>query len=103
MDDALLGLHGAPTALETEWPCHHTDCQSAGSLRYLGHDGGSTGSGSATFARRDEDHVGALQRLLDFGPMFLGSLPSDLRVTPCTKTPGEVPADIQLHVGVAHK
>ena len=73
--DAVVGLQRALAALERERPRDDADGQRADLLLGdLGDDGRGTGSGAAALARGDEDHVGALERLLDLGAVLLGGL-----------------------------
>ena len=52
---------------------------------------------------RDEHHVRTLQSLLDVNPVLLRRLPPDLRVAPRPQPPGQLTADVQLQIGVAHQ
>src|SRR5205814_4054193 len=101
--DALFGLARALGALEIERPRDHADGQRAdlvlGDLR---HDRGRSGAGAAALARRDEDHVGALERLLDVVARLSRRAEPDLRVGAGPEALGELMADVQLDVGVAH-
>jgi hypothetical protein len=54
-------------------------------------------------AGRDEHHVCALQRLLDVVARLGGRALPDVRVGAGAETLGELVADIQLDVGVAHR
>ncbi len=101
--DALLGLHGPAPTLEGEGPGDDADGQGAQTLGDLGHHGRGAGPGPAALAGRDEDHVGALEGLLDVGPVLLGRLAPDLGITPRTQAPGELATDVELEVGVAHE
>src|SRR5690606_4187621 len=69
----------------------------------LGHHGGSTRTGAAALAGGDEDHVGALQHLLDLLAVLLGGLATDLGVGAGAEAAGELAPDVELHVGVAHE
>ena len=70
--DALLGLVRAPPALEGERPGDDADRERAEALGRLGDDRGGAGAGAAALAGGDEDHVGALQHLLDLLEVLLG-------------------------------
>ena len=75
--DAELGLLGALAALERERPCHDTDGQRAELARDLGDDRRAAGAGAAALAGGHEDHVRALERLLQFVAALLrGRLPT---------------------------
>jgi hypothetical protein len=63
----------------------------------------TTGAGTAPLARRDEHHVGALQRLLDVGSMLFGRLTTYFRIAPRTQSARQLPTEVQLQVGVAHE
>ena len=52
----------------------------ADGLGDLGHDRGAAGAGAAALAGGDEDHVGALEHLLDLVAVLLGGLAADLGV-----------------------
>ena len=65
--------------------------------------GRATGAGAATLTRGDEDHVGPLEDLLDLLGVVLGGLLADLGVGARTEAAGELAADVELDVGVAHQ
>ena len=67
----------------------------------LGDDGGRTGSGAASLAGGDEDHVGALQRLLDVVAALGRGSGTDLGLTAGAEAAGQLLADRELDVGVA--
>jgi hypothetical protein len=50
-----------------------------------------------------ENHVGALEHLFDLVPVILRGLPPDLRLGAGAQSPGELAADIELDIGVAHQ
>ena len=101
--DAGVGLAAAATALEAERAGHHADGQGAQRAGDLGHDGCAAGAGAAALAGRDEDHVGALEDLLDLLGVVLGGLAADLGVGAGAEAAGELAADVELDVGVAHE
>ena len=72
-------------------------------LAMLGDDRRGAGAGAAALARGDEHHVGALEHLFDLVGVGLGGGLADLGVAAGAETPGELPADVELHVGVAHE
>ena len=78
--DAGLGLVRAATTLEGEGASHHTDGQRAQRAGDAGHDRSATGAGAAALAGGHEDHVGALEDLLDLVGVVLGRLLADLGV-----------------------
>src|SRR5699024_8154002 len=59
--------------------------------------------GATPLTGSHEDHVGPLEDLLDLLGVVLGSLPALVRVGSRAETAGQLPADVQLHVGVAHQ
>ena len=101
--DAGLRLGRAALALEREGPGDHTDGQRAQRAGDPGHDGGATGTRAATFAGGHEDHVGALQGVLDVLGVILGGLSALVRVGPGAEAAGQLAADVELDVGVAHQ
>ena len=101
--DADLGLHDAAFALEPEWPGDHADRQRAERPRHVRHHRGTASAGAAALAGRDEDHVGPLEDLLDLFSVILCRPAADIGVGAGAKPPGELTADIELDVGVAHE
>ena len=61
------------------------------------------GAGTAALASRHEHHVGALERVLDVLRVILGRLAALVRIRAGPKTAGEIAADVQLDVGIAHQ
>ena len=100
---ALLGLLGAHAPLERERLGHDTDGERAELASDLRDDGCPTGSGSSALAGRDEDHVRALQRLLQLVAALLRSGRSDLRIRAGTQAASRHRADVDLHVGLRHQ
>ena len=98
-----VGLGGPALALEGERPGHHADGQRAQRPGDPGHDRRAAGPGAATFAGGHEDHVGALERVLDVLGVVLGRLPTLVRVGSGAKAAGQLTADVELDVGVAHQ
>ena len=68
----------------------------------LGDHRRGAGAGAAALAGGDEDHVGALERLLDVVARLGRGALADLRVGARAEPLGEVVADVQLDVGVRH-
>ena len=99
----VVGLVGAAAALEGERPGHDADGQRAERAGDPGHDRRAAGAGAAALARGDEDHVGALEHLLDLLRVVLGGLLADLGVGAGAEAAGELAADVELDVGVAHQ
>src|SRR5439155_5871462 len=67
------------------------------------HDGGAAGPGSATLTGRDEHHVGALEDLLDLGPVLLGGTAADLGIRAGSQPSSGLPPDIKLYVSFRHE
>ena len=86
--DARLGLAGPTAALEGERPGDDADGQRAERAGDAGDDRRATGAGAAALAGRHEDHVGALEDLLDLLGVVLGGLAADLRVGAGAETRG---------------
>ena len=101
--DAGLGLVGAAATLEGERTGHDTDGERAQALGDPRDDGGTTGAGATTLAGGDEDHVGPLEDLLDLLGVVLGGALADLGVGAGAEPAGELTADVELDVGVAHQ
>src|SRR5262249_45358246 len=68
-----------------------------------GEDRRAAGPGAAAFTRSDEDHVGALQRLLQLVARLGRGLTADVRVGAGAEAARRLGADVDLHVGVAHE
>ena len=101
--DALLGLARALRALERRTARDDADGQRADLvLGDLGDHRRGAGAGAAALAGGDEDHVGALERLLDVVARLGGRAVADLRVGAGAEALGQVVADVELDVGVAH-
>src|SRR5258706_587009 len=101
----LSRMPRAPSAAasEAERACDDADGECADAACQFGDDRCRAGARSAAFTSGDEHHVGALQDLFDLVAMRLGGVPADIRIAARTKTPGEVTADVELDVGVAHQ
>ena len=69
----------------------------------LGDDRRAAGARAAALAGGDEDHVGALERLLQLVPALLRGGQADGRVGAGAEAAGRLRADVDLHVGVAHQ
>ena len=100
--DALERLLHPPFALELERLGDRADGEGADLfLGDLGDHRGRTGAGAATLAGGDEDHVGALQRLLDLVAALGRGARPDLGVAAGAEAAGQLLADRELDVGVA--
>ncbi len=98
-----LRLLGALAALEGERPRDDADrqrSQLAGSLR---DDRRAARPGAAALARGDEDHVRALERLLDLVAALERRGLADLGIRAGAEAARRGGADMELHVGVAHE
>ncbi len=99
--DPLERLLHASFALELERFGDRADGEGADLLLGdLGDHRGRAGAGAAALARGDEDHVGALQRLLDLIPGLGRGARADLWVATGAEPTGELLADRKLDVGV---
>ena len=67
------------------------------------HDRRAAGAGAAALAGGHEDHVGALEDLLDLLAVVLGGLAADVGLGAGAQPAGELAADVELDVGVAHQ
>ena len=56
-----------------------------------------------TFAGGDEHHVGTLDHFLDLVSVRLGGIAANVGIAAGAQATGEVTADVELHVGVAHQ
>ena len=82
----------------------HADGQRADLvLGDLGDDRRGAGAGAAALARGDEHHVRALQRLLDLIARLGRRAHADVRIGAGAEPLGELVADVELDVGVAHR
>ena len=81
----------------------HADGERTHAAGDLGDDRRGTGAGTATLARGDEHHVGALDHLFDLFAVALGSIATHFGITARTEAASEVSTDVELHVGIAHQ
>ena len=93
----------AAAALEAERPRHDADRERLELARELGDDGRRTGAGAAALAGGDEDHVGALERLLQLVAALHPGGVTDDRIGAGAEAARRLRADVDLHVGVAHQ
>ena len=101
--DALLGLLRALAALERERLRDDADGQRLELAAELGDDRRAARAGAAALAGGDEDHVGALERLLQLVAALLRGREPDCRVGAGAEAAGRLRADVDLHVGVRHE
>ena len=100
--DALERLLHPPLALELEGLGDRADGEGADLLLGdLGDHRRRAGAGAAALAGGDEDHVGALQRLLDLVAALGRGARADLGVAAGAEAAGQLLADRELDVGVA--
>jgi hypothetical protein len=60
-------------------------------------------TGAAALTGGDEDHVGALEHLEQLLAVVVGGLTADHRVSAGSEPARQVPADVQLDVGIRHQ
>ena len=70
---------------ETEGPGDDTHGEGANGPGDFGHDGGATGSGPTTLAGGDEDHVGALEDILQLRLVLFSGRTADLGLAPAPR------------------
>ena len=103
LGDARLGLARPAAALERERPRDDADGQRLELAGDLGDDRRAARAGAAALARGDEDHVRALERLLQLVARLGRGLAADGRVGAGAEPARRLRADVDLHVGVAHQ
>ena len=101
--DADLGLHLAALALEGERPGDDADGEGADLPRDVADDRGAAGAGATAFAARHEHHVGAAKHLFDLFLVVFGRVLADVGVGARAEATGQLAADVELDVGVAHE
>ncbi len=101
--DAGLGRVGPPTALEAEGTGDHADRQGTQRTGDPGDDRRAAGARPPALAGGDEDHVRALEHLLDLLGVLLGRPAADLGVGAGAQPPGELAPDVELDVGITHQ
>ena len=98
-----LSLGRSAPAFEAEGSCDDADGEGAEASRDPGHHGGAARARAASLSGGDEHHVRASKDVLDLLGMVLCSLSADLGVGSGSQTTGEVPADVELHIGITHQ
>ena len=93
---------GPALALKRERTRDHAYGESAQLLGELGDHRRGAGAGAAALARRHKDHVGTLESVAQLVLVLHGGLVADGRVGSRAEAPGDLAADVDLHVGVAH-
>ncbi len=101
--DAEVRLRRTHPSLEAERPGHDADRERPDLARDLRDDRRGAGARSAAFTGGDEDHVRALQDLLDLVAVLVGGVPPDLRVRARAETPRRLASDVELHLGLGHE
>ena len=101
--DPDLGLLGAPPALEAERPRDDAHGERLELAAELGHDRRRAGARAAALAGGDEDHVGALQRLLQLVARLLRGGEPDGRVCAGAEAARRLRSDVDLDVGIRHQ
>ena len=97
----MLSLLRTLPPLEVERLRDDADRQRAELATELRDDRGGTGARPATLAGGDEDHVGALQRLLQLIPALLRRRQPNGRIRTRSEAASGRGADVDLHVRVA--
>ena len=100
LDPDLRLLRPAP-ALEAERPRDDADGQRLELTAELGHDRRRARAGATALAGGDEDHVGALERLLQLVARLLCGREADGRIRAGAEAARRLRADVDLDVGVA--
>ena len=98
--DADLGLVGAALALEGERLRDDADGQRLELATELGNDRRGAGPRATALTGGDEDHVGALERLLQLVAALLRGGEAHLGVRAGAEPARRLGADVDLHVGV---
>src|SRR5712692_11025532 len=93
VSNALLSRLPPPVAFEHERLGHDADSQRANFARDLRHDGACAGAGAAAHACRDEDHVRAFQRLVQFFGVLFRRFRPDAGVATSAETSREFVTD----------
>ena len=101
--DAQFGLGRAALAFETERAGDHADRERAERPGHVRDHRCPPRARPAALARGDEDHVGALEHLLDLLAVIFRRTAADLGVGARAQTAGELPPDVELDVRVAHE
>ena len=103
LGDAEVCLRGALAALEPERPGDDADRERPEPLGDLGDDRSAAGPRTATFAGGDEDHVGALEDLLDLVGVLMRRRPPDLGIGAGAEPSSRLASDVELHFRVRHQ
>ena len=89
LGDALLGDLGAAAPLEGEGAGDEGNTECAQVAGHLGHDRRGPGTGAATHAGGDKDHVGAPQTLVEQRDTLLGGLAANPWIAAGAEPTGE--------------
>ncbi len=101
--DSRVRLGRPPAPLERERTGDDTDGQRTERPGDVGHHRRTAGAGATAFPSGHEHHVGALEDLFDLLAMIFGGLATDLWVGTRPESSGELPADVEFDVCVAHQ
>ena len=101
--DPLVCLVRPPPTLEGERPGHDADRERAEALGGLRDHRRRPGTGAPALAGGDEDHVGALEHLLDLLEVLLGGQTPDLGVAAGAEPARQGAPDVELDVRLAHQ
>ena len=85
-----------PLSFELEGPRDDGDSENAEAFRNVGDDRGGAGSGAAAHPRRDEQHVGAFDRLRDAVAVFHRRIATNLGPCACAETARQRRTQLQL-------
>jgi len=92
-----------PQDFEGEWSGHDADDKRSLLLGKPCNFSSTACAGPTTHAGGDEDHVGALEGLHEVFLALIGGLPADLGIASGAEPLGDLAADVDLLVGVAHR
>ncbi len=96
LGDALLGLADAALALKLKGLGDHADGEDAHIVGNLRNDRRRAGSGAASHAGGDKDHIGAFKGSCNLLPALLGGLLALLRVAAGAHASGELVPNVEL-------
>ena len=99
--EACLGMLRALLALEPERLGDHADRERAELAAEAGDDRRRAGAGAAAKPGRDEDHVGARERLDDHVGVLERRLPPDVRIRARAEPLRQLLTELQLHCRAA--
>ncbi|CAB4595447.1 unannotated protein [freshwater metagenome] len=98
-----VGLFATTACFKPERFCHDTNCECANGFCDSSNDRRTACSRSSTFTSCDKHEVSAGEALFDFLGVILRCVATDFGVSPSTKATGELSADVELDVSIAHE